>query len=168
MVGYSYRMVRVVLSTWGSVLLHSTRFPMSVYKSSCCSSLWGLSLSKPILSRLINVAFAFLLWFLSCPDILATASAELGRRSIRGWWFINAVKYLWWYLIIIMILGTWLCVTIILCVCVCVCMCVYVYVCAVDPHKLGIRCRLNGKTVQDSNTEQMVHKTEALVAFISQ
>ena len=36
-----------------------------------------------------------------------------------------------------------------------------------DPHKLGIRCRLNGEIVQNSNTEQLVHKTEALVAFIS-
>lgn len=42
----------------------------------------------------------------------------------------------------------------------------YVCVC-VDPHKLGIRCRLNGEVVQNSNTEQLVHKTEALVAFIS-
>ena len=37
----------------------------------------------------------------------------------------------------------------------------------IDPHKLGIRCRLNGEIVQNSNTEQLVHKTEALVAFIS-
>ena len=37
-----------------------------------------------------------------------------------------------------------------------------------DPHNLGIRCRLNGKTVQDSNTNQLVHKTEDLVAWISQ
>lgn len=36
-----------------------------------------------------------------------------------------------------------------------------------DPHNLGIRCRLNGETVQNSNTNQLVHKTEALVAFIS-
>ena len=36
-----------------------------------------------------------------------------------------------------------------------------------DPHKLGIRCRLNGETVQNSNTDQLVHKTQALVAFIS-
>lgn len=36
-----------------------------------------------------------------------------------------------------------------------------------DPHKLGIRCRLNGEVVQNSNTEQLVHKTEALIAFIS-
>lgn len=37
-----------------------------------------------------------------------------------------------------------------------------------DPHNLGIRCRLNGETVQDSNTNQLVHKTQDLVAWISQ
>lgn len=37
-----------------------------------------------------------------------------------------------------------------------------------DPHKLGIRCRLNGETVQNSNTDQLVFKTEDLVAWISQ
>ena len=36
-----------------------------------------------------------------------------------------------------------------------------------DPHKLGIRCRLNGETVQDSNTDKLMFKTEALIAFIS-
>lgn len=36
-----------------------------------------------------------------------------------------------------------------------------------DPHKLGIRCRVNGKTVQDSNTEQLVFRTPELIAFIS-
>jgi 2-keto-4-pentenoate hydratase/2-oxohepta-3-ene-1,7-dioic acid hydratase in catechol pathway len=36
-----------------------------------------------------------------------------------------------------------------------------------DPHKLGIRCRLNGETVQNSNTDQLVHKTEAIIAFCS-
>ena len=36
-----------------------------------------------------------------------------------------------------------------------------------DPHKLGIRCRVNGDTMQDSNTENLVFKTEALVSFIS-
>ena len=36
-----------------------------------------------------------------------------------------------------------------------------------DPHNLGIRCRLNGETVQDSNTNQLVHKTPAALAFIS-
>lgn len=38
---------------------------------------------------------------------------------------------------------------------------------ALDPHKLGIRCRVNGEILQDSNTDQLVHKTEALVSFIS-
>lgn len=36
-----------------------------------------------------------------------------------------------------------------------------------DPHKLGIRCRLNGDTVQDSNTEQLIFKTEELIEWIS-
>lgn len=36
-----------------------------------------------------------------------------------------------------------------------------------DPHKLGLRCRLNGVLVQDSNSDQLIHKTEALVAFLS-
>ncbi|XP_065185064.1 fumarylacetoacetate hydrolase domain-containing protein 2-like [Sycon ciliatum] len=36
-----------------------------------------------------------------------------------------------------------------------------------DVHNLGIRCRLNGETVQDSNTNQLVHKTQACISFIS-
>ncbi|XP_053574162.1 fumarylacetoacetate hydrolase domain-containing protein 2 [Bombina bombina] len=36
-----------------------------------------------------------------------------------------------------------------------------------DPHNLGIRCRVNGELVQDSNTKQMVFKTEALIAWVS-
>ncbi|XP_068746129.1 oxaloacetate tautomerase fahd2, mitochondrial-like [Montipora capricornis] len=36
-----------------------------------------------------------------------------------------------------------------------------------DPHKLGIRCRVNGETMQNSSTENLVFKTEALVSFIS-
>ncbi|KAM3926238.1 oxaloacetate tautomerase fahd2, mitochondrial-like [Leptodactylus fuscus] len=36
-----------------------------------------------------------------------------------------------------------------------------------DPHNLGIRCRVNGNLVQDSNTNQMVFKTEALIAWVS-
>lgn len=36
-----------------------------------------------------------------------------------------------------------------------------------DPHNLGLRCRVNGVTKQDSNTNQLVHKTAAMVAFIS-
>lgn len=34
-------------------------------------------------------------------------------------------------------------------------------------HKLGIRCLLNGKSVQDSNTDQLVFKTEFLVEWLS-
>ena len=37
----------------------------------------------------------------------------------------------------------------------------------IDPHNLGIRCRLNGELVQNSNTNQLVHKTESLIAFTS-
>uniref|UniRef100_A0A8D0C953 Fumarylacetoacetate hydrolase domain containing 2A n=1 Tax=Salvator merianae TaxID=96440 RepID=A0A8D0C953_SALMN len=37
-----------------------------------------------------------------------------------------------------------------------------------DPHNLGIRCRVNGETVQDSSTKQMIFRTEALVAWVSQ
>lgn len=36
-----------------------------------------------------------------------------------------------------------------------------------DPHNLGLRCRVNGVTKQDSNTNQLVHKTAAMVSFIS-
>ncbi|XP_073415619.1 oxaloacetate tautomerase fahd2, mitochondrial isoform X1 [Dendrobates tinctorius] len=36
-----------------------------------------------------------------------------------------------------------------------------------DPHGLGIRCRVNGNLVQNSNTKQMVFKTEALIAWVS-
>lgn len=37
-----------------------------------------------------------------------------------------------------------------------------------DPHNLGIRFRLNGRTMQDSNTRQMIFKTQDLIAYISQ
>nr|XP_060643419.1 fumarylacetoacetate hydrolase domain-containing protein 2 [Anolis sagrei ordinatus]XP_060643420.1 fumarylacetoacetate hydrolase domain-containing protein 2 [Anolis sagrei ordinatus] len=37
-----------------------------------------------------------------------------------------------------------------------------------DPHNLGIRCRVNGELVQNSSTKQMIFKTEALVAWVSQ
>ncbi|XP_067083995.1 fumarylacetoacetate hydrolase domain-containing protein 2A isoform X2 [Osmerus mordax] len=37
-----------------------------------------------------------------------------------------------------------------------------------DPHMLGIRCLVNGATVQDSNTDQMIFRTEKLVAWVSQ
>ncbi|TRY55478.1 hypothetical protein DNTS_027869 [Danionella cerebrum] len=36
-----------------------------------------------------------------------------------------------------------------------------------DVHKLGIRCLVNGVTVQDSNTSQMIFQTEKLVAWVS-
>jgi 2-keto-4-pentenoate hydratase/2-oxohepta-3-ene-1,7-dioic acid hydratase in catechol pathway len=36
-----------------------------------------------------------------------------------------------------------------------------------DPHNLGIRLRLNGKTMQDSNTSQLIFKTDELIAYLS-
>jgi 2-keto-4-pentenoate hydratase/2-oxohepta-3-ene-1,7-dioic acid hydratase in catechol pathway len=36
-----------------------------------------------------------------------------------------------------------------------------------DPHKLGLRTRLNGETVQDSNTSDLVFKTGEVVEWIS-
>ena len=36
-----------------------------------------------------------------------------------------------------------------------------------DAHALGIRCTLNGTTVQESSTEQLIFKTDYLVEFIS-
>jgi 2-keto-4-pentenoate hydratase/2-oxohepta-3-ene-1,7-dioic acid hydratase in catechol pathway len=36
-----------------------------------------------------------------------------------------------------------------------------------DPHALGIRLRLNGKTMQDSSTAQMVFSVAQLVAYVS-
>lgn len=36
-----------------------------------------------------------------------------------------------------------------------------------DPHSLGIRCIVNGQTVQDSNTNQLVFKTEFLLEWVS-
>jgi 2-keto-4-pentenoate hydratase/2-oxohepta-3-ene-1,7-dioic acid hydratase in catechol pathway len=36
-----------------------------------------------------------------------------------------------------------------------------------DPHALGIRLRLNGKTMQSSNTEQMIFSIAQLVAYVS-
>lgn len=41
-------------------------------------------------------------------------------------------------------------------------------VCISDPHNLKICCRVNGEVVQSSNTDQMVFKTEELIAWISQ
>ena len=37
-----------------------------------------------------------------------------------------------------------------------------------DPHRLGIRLRLNGQTMQDSNTGQMVFGVGATLAYLSQ
>ena len=36
-----------------------------------------------------------------------------------------------------------------------------------DPHKLGIRLRLNGKTMQESNTEQMIFSVAQIIAYLS-
>jgi 2-keto-4-pentenoate hydratase/2-oxohepta-3-ene-1,7-dioic acid hydratase in catechol pathway len=36
-----------------------------------------------------------------------------------------------------------------------------------NPHALGLRTRVNGETVQDSNTEQMVFGVNELIAFCS-
>jgi 2-keto-4-pentenoate hydratase/2-oxohepta-3-ene-1,7-dioic acid hydratase in catechol pathway len=36
-----------------------------------------------------------------------------------------------------------------------------------NPHKLGIRLRLNGKTMQNSNTEQMIFSVAQLIAYVS-
>ncbi len=37
-----------------------------------------------------------------------------------------------------------------------------------DPHNLGIRLRLNGQTMQDSNTSQLVFGVDELIAYLSQ
>jgi len=37
-----------------------------------------------------------------------------------------------------------------------------------DPHNLGIRCYVNDSVVQNSNTNELIFKTEDLLAFISQ
>lgn len=36
-----------------------------------------------------------------------------------------------------------------------------------DPHSLDIRCRLNGETVQRSNTSRMIFRIPEIIAFIS-
>ena len=36
-----------------------------------------------------------------------------------------------------------------------------------DPHNLKLQTRVNGVVKQDSNTNQLVFKTQELVAFIS-
>ena len=37
-----------------------------------------------------------------------------------------------------------------------------------DPHNLGIRLRLNGQTMQDSSTKQLIFGVDDLVAYLSQ
>jgi 2-keto-4-pentenoate hydratase/2-oxohepta-3-ene-1,7-dioic acid hydratase in catechol pathway len=37
-----------------------------------------------------------------------------------------------------------------------------------DPHKLSIRLRLNGQTMQDSNTNQLIFGVDELIAYVSQ
>ena len=37
-----------------------------------------------------------------------------------------------------------------------------------DPHKLGIRLRLNGQTMQDSNTSQFIFGVDVLIVYTSQ
>jgi 2-keto-4-pentenoate hydratase/2-oxohepta-3-ene-1,7-dioic acid hydratase in catechol pathway len=37
-----------------------------------------------------------------------------------------------------------------------------------DPHRLGIRLRLNGQTMQDSNTGQMIFSVPQVVAYLAQ
>jgi 2-keto-4-pentenoate hydratase/2-oxohepta-3-ene-1,7-dioic acid hydratase in catechol pathway len=37
-----------------------------------------------------------------------------------------------------------------------------------DPHNLGIHLRLNGETMQNSNTNQMIFRTPQILAYISQ
>lgn len=36
-----------------------------------------------------------------------------------------------------------------------------------DPHKLGVRLRLNGQTMQNSNTEQLIFRIEQVVSYVS-
>lgn len=36
-----------------------------------------------------------------------------------------------------------------------------------DPHNLALRCLVNGESVQSSNTNQMIFKTEVLVSWVS-
>ena len=37
----------------------------------------------------------------------------------------------------------------------------------VDPHVLRIQFRLNGETLQDSNTDQLIHRVPALISYLS-
>lgn len=36
-----------------------------------------------------------------------------------------------------------------------------------DPHKLGIRLRLNGETMQDSNTDRFIFRIEQVISYLS-
>jgi 2-keto-4-pentenoate hydratase/2-oxohepta-3-ene-1,7-dioic acid hydratase in catechol pathway len=36
-----------------------------------------------------------------------------------------------------------------------------------NPHDLGIRCILNGETVQDSNTQELIFRIETLISYLS-
>ncbi|KAK6341486.1 hypothetical protein TWF696_008559 [Orbilia brochopaga] len=38
---------------------------------------------------------------------------------------------------------------------------------SIDPHKLGIKARYNGRTVQESNTAEMIFSVQQIVAFLS-
>ena len=37
-----------------------------------------------------------------------------------------------------------------------------------DPQTLGIRCRVNGETLQDSNTADMIFSVAEIISFLSQ
>lgn len=37
-----------------------------------------------------------------------------------------------------------------------------------DPHALPIRCKVNGKVKQDSNTNDLIHKIDYLISYLSQ
>jgi 2-keto-4-pentenoate hydratase/2-oxohepta-3-ene-1,7-dioic acid hydratase in catechol pathway len=37
-----------------------------------------------------------------------------------------------------------------------------------DPHRLGIRLRLNGQTMQDSSTSQLIFRVDELISYVSQ
>jgi 2-keto-4-pentenoate hydratase/2-oxohepta-3-ene-1,7-dioic acid hydratase in catechol pathway len=37
-----------------------------------------------------------------------------------------------------------------------------------DPHNLGIRLRLNGQTMQDSNTRELIFRVDEIIAYFSQ
>jgi 2-keto-4-pentenoate hydratase/2-oxohepta-3-ene-1,7-dioic acid hydratase in catechol pathway len=36
-----------------------------------------------------------------------------------------------------------------------------------DPHALGIRLRLNGQTMQDSSTSQLIFRVDEVIAYLS-